>query len=437
MSQGREVTARELLDQAARKIDNELAQQPEVRIRLLQAIGQAYHRQGHYARAITYLSRALHLRQQLAQNDKVSTVPILLQLAASQRENGQLSASDSSLRTASDVLSSNQHIEDPERARLLAAMGRLYLDRGDWQQSETTLGESAELMRTNRTIEPFELVTVVSELAAVQMWKGDFVAAEKTAREALQISRERLPPLHPTRIGTEFQLAELLASRGRNDEEAVGLLESVLKARRTLYGETSSDVADTLDVLARERERQGRSQEAEQLLRQALDIQKRSVGPEHFLVAYQHTSLGILLLKVHKPRAAEQEVRAALTIYAKSLPADHQYIAAAEHVLGEALIAQARFQDAEQILVASRDRWKRTAAPPWRAARSASALGEALYGQHRLEEAEQLLIEGYRGVTSDPAADIEARERARERLTRFYRDTGHPEKLRQVIQPAS
>jgi serine/threonine protein kinase/TolA-binding protein len=433
VSQGREITARELLDQAARRIDNELAQQPEVRVRLLEAIGQAYHRQGHYARAITYFERALELRRKLPQADEAAEIGVLLQLATSQRESSQLAASEATLRTAESMLAKSQRADGPEHARLLAAAGRLHLDRGDWQRAEKRLSDSVELMREVSGVEPYELVVAMSELAAVQMWKGDASTAVKTAREALRIGRERLPELHPTRVSTEFMLAELLANTGQADEEAVQLLEHVLKARRTLFGDNSSEVADTLDVLARERERQGQYKEAEKLLRQALETQKLSVGPDHFLVGYQHTSLAVLLLKMKQPKAAEEEIRAALAIHAKSLPADHQYIAAAEHVLGEILTAQGRYKEAEETLLAARDRWQRAAAPPWRIARTVSALGETVYRQHRLEEAEQLLIEGYRGVVSDVSATPDSRLRARERLEKFYRETGRPEKLRQVL----
>lgn len=427
-SKDHEVTARELLDHAAQRIDNELEEQPEVQARLTEAIGQSYNRLGYYARAVTYLNRALQFRQRHSQPDNAALVTLLLKLATAQRENGQLGDAGNTLRTASELMERHEQRNGPERARLTAATGRLYLDQGDWRGAEKALTDGVMLMREAQEIEPFELVVALSELAAVEMWKGDFLAAERMAREAVRISSERLSELHPERVSTEFQLAELLAVRGTADEEAASLLERVLKARRALYGENSR-VADALDILARIRERHGKAEEAEQLLRQALEIQKRSLGPDHFLVGYQHTSLGVLLLRRGRPRAAEQEIRAALEIYRKSLSADHQFIASAEHVLGEALIAQSRCAQAEQILLTARARWQRSAAPPWRVARTTSALGEAVYRQNRAGEGERLLIDGYNGVTSDPAATPEARAVARNRLIRFYTDMGHPEKI--------
>ena len=97
--------------------------------------------------------------------------------------------------------------------------------------------------------------------------------------------------------------------------------------------------------------------------------------------------------------------------------------------MGEVLLAQNKLTDAESLLLGSRERWKRSAAPPWRAARSASALGEALYRQGRAEEAEKYLVEGYRGLAGNTGADQDAKAKARERIARFYTDRGQRHKL--------
>jgi hypothetical protein len=97
------------------------------------------------------------------------------------------------------------------------------------------------------------------------------------------------------------------------------------------------------------------------------------------------------------------------------------------------LLATNHLNDAEALLRASMNRWKRTNAPAWRAARSASALGEALYRQGRAADAERHLVESYRTLVTDQGADREARTKARERVTRFYTDRGQREKLDQLL----
>ena len=126
-----EITARELLDRAAQRIDNELQQEPEVQALLMEAIGQSYHRLGNHARAVTYLDRALQLRQHQARTDDKALVALLLKLATAQREDGQLGYAGNTLGEASRVVERLGQPHEPERARVLAARGRLHLDQGD------------------------------------------------------------------------------------------------------------------------------------------------------------------------------------------------------------------------------------------------------------------------------------------------------------------
>ncbi|MET0658225.1 MAG: tetratricopeptide repeat protein [Steroidobacteraceae bacterium] len=432
VTRGTEVTARELLDQAAQRIDHGLSQQPEVQARLLEGIGRAYRQQGHPARAASYLKRALQLRKQMPQTSQVILANTHFELSLAQRHNGEWDAAWTNVVAAADLFDASGNRSTFMRARTTAAIGRMYLDQSDWRKAEKHLASSAVLMRSIKPREPSELIEVLRDLAAARSLKGDAVAAEKTAREAVALSQRSLERLHPIRVSAEFFLAELLAY-DNSDQEAKALLEDGLKARRILYGARSSEVADALDVLAGIEERQGRHLRAEQLLREALDIKTQSLGPNHFLVGYEHTSLGVLLLKQRKPVAAEQELRASLRIYAKSLPADHQYVASAEHVLGETLIALGRYREAEQVLIGARDRWVRAEAGAWRVARTLSALGEAIYRQRRRAEGERLLQAAYRELLSDNSATPDALERSRERLMLFYRETGQTHRLAQLM----
>jgi eukaryotic-like serine/threonine-protein kinase len=86
------------------------------------------------------------------------------------------------------------------------------------------------------------------------------------------------------------------------------------------------------------------------------------------------------------------------------------------------------------VLHSAVERWKRTGAPIWRSARSASALGEALHGQGRTDEAEQYLVQSYKDLNADPGADNDSKRIARERVTKFYTALGQRQKLNTVLQ---
>jgi predicted Zn-dependent protease len=144
---------------------------------------------------------------------------------------------------------------------------------------------------------------------------------------------------------------------------------------------------------------------------------------------YLQTSLAQILMRQGRYTEAEAPVRQALDLYARTLPSDHQYVAAAEYVLGEVLLGTDRLPDAEAMLTASMNRWKRTDAPAWRSARSASALGEALYREGHLREAEKYLVIGYRELTAESGVDNMTRQKAHDRLAHFYESNGESKKM--------
>jgi tetratricopeptide (TPR) repeat protein len=147
------------------------------------------------------------------------------------------------------------------------------------------------------------------------------------------------------------------------------------------------------------------------------------------------TTLGRTLAEQRKYSEAEAALREALSIFDETVPADHQYVASTEYFLGEVLIATNRFDEAAAVLTDSMLRWKRSGAPPWRAARSANALGEALYRQGRTREGMEYLSQSFRELTADSTADTPAKDKARERFERYVRRTsqsrsvGVPEKI--------
>jgi predicted Zn-dependent protease len=161
------------------------------------------------------------------------------------------------------------------------------------------------------------------------------------------------------------------------------------------------------------------------------------MGAEHSYTPYFRTSYAAVLMRRAKYNDAERELRHSLDTLAKTRPADHQYVCSAEHLLGEVLLETNRLADAEAMLTAAMNRWKRTDAPAWRSARSASTLGEVLFKQGRMREAEAYLTRAYTELAADDSADRDVRIKARQRVEHFYIASGQREKLNDLMLATS
>lgn len=429
---GKEPTARVLLDRAARQIQSDLNEQPEVRARLLEAIGRSYRRMGQPDRAVTYLLDSLRIQERLSGTDDASMGSIVTEIAVALREGGRIEDSDRYFSEALEILRRSKNERSIFYAQLLADLGRLERLRSNIPQALAHFHDALRLMRSLKGPKDPEVGAVLIEISNIRMWSDDLEGAERAAREAVEIYKA-VPEFHPDRVMSEYFLGDVLFYRGRIDD-AASHFERALEAHRRIYGPTSSAVADILASLGQVRVAQNKLREAEGLVREALKIHRDSGSSAYLRIGYLQTMLGTVLLKQARFAEAELLLRETLGLFTPNLPPDHQYIASAEHYLGEALLGQRKYNDAGPILIAAMERWKRSDAPAWRSARSASALGEVLYKQGRKREAEAYLADSFHHLSVDEGADEDSKRAARERLTRFYKELGQPQKLDALLK---
>jgi tetratricopeptide (TPR) repeat protein len=92
---------------------------------------------------------------------------------------------------------------------------------------------------------------------------------------------------------------------------------------------------------------------AEPLLRQALDLSRKSLGTEHVDVAARMTLLAVLLLESEQFEQARQLATDAKAIYMNALGTDHWRTASSAGTEGAALARLSQYEDAETLLLGS------------------------------------------------------------------------------------
>jgi len=414
-----DVSPSALLAQAAKSVKRELADQPAPRARLLQAVGRAYLRRGEFKSSIGYLEEAVRT---LSQTDgaETETLTAITYLASALRMGGDL-------KGARRVSASGDYFAKHRGLERSAAYAKLLLDRGSMEfeesrvtQAKADFEESLSIYREAVGDRTFEVAEVLSGLSMVFSWMDDDVQAERMIREAISLFEITAPPMHPDRIMAEMRLGEVLRSQNRL-AEAAEIFSAVIRKQIQIFGSSSGLVADTLDSLAMVRCSQRQLSEAKRLSYEAIASSRIAYGETHPATANMRVTLARTLIELKEYSEAEGTLRQSLEVLTTALPPDNQYAASAEYFLGEVLLATNRLSDAEAVLVSSMSRWKRSGAPLWRAMRSANALGEALYREGRTAEAQRYLSESFRVLSMDSTPDVAAKEKARDRFTRYLK----------------
>jgi eukaryotic-like serine/threonine-protein kinase len=429
---GRPETAKELLDRAARWLQEDTNQDPELRARLLESVASAYSRRGDYPRAVGLLREALDLRRQLAGGaDDLNTVRVMNELVTKTRWAGDLTNADSLLQEAAAMLQRLGQQRSMIYAKVLMNRGRMELRLGHPDAAKKYADDSLALARELGGPRDLTVAEALVDQAHALNWQENQPAAEEAARQALDIYRV-LPKLHPDRLYADMALGEMLREQ-RKFVEASAIFKELLNAYRQVYGENSHYVADALESLARIAQAEHRLAEAENFARQALDREIKAEGMNHFRTGYVRTTLGAIQTQRGEYAEAEAQWRAALAVFEKASPANHPHRAASEYFLGVVLLATQRPKEAEAYFRAAMSRAQRAREADWRIARVASGLGAALHAQGRVREAESYLVNSYRTISASQHADARTKEVARDRVVRFYSSHGqHADRMLQV-----
>jgi len=310
-SRGNTVTARELLDGAAVRIERELADQPRVRTKLMSVMGNVYSSLGLYEEAEKLLRRAVEQHRESGARDEAAA-EALADLASVRYQKGDYAEAAGLAREALAIQEALLGPEHPDVADTLAILGAI-----DWDQ-----GRLAE---------------------ATPFWTRCLAIREKAFGEG---SIEVAQAIH--------NLGELYLAEGRHADAEAHYVRA-LEIREKLLGADHPTVASTLSNLAEAYYRQGRYEEAEQVRLRALETAERTLGPDHPDLAYHLNNLGVVYSAMKRFPDAERLYRRSLAIREAKLPPDHPLIAWTWDNLALSLLRQGKLVEAENAYERSMD----------------------------------------------------------------------------------
>jgi serine/threonine protein kinase/tetratricopeptide (TPR) repeat protein len=421
-AQGKEPTAKELLDRGAAKILDNAGLQPEVRAELLESIGLAYRRQGLSERAIPLFEQALAIRRQARPVDNRQVATALANLASALTEAGHMVSGEAYLQQALAISRASNDADSVETAEILMQFGRLTLDaRSQPDRAMRFFGEALAIYRRVLGNQSLFVASTLNDLTAAAIWTDNYKLAEVYEREALSIFQENASRNHPEYAIALGNLGYVLTERGQYPE-AERMLNEALGIQRTVFGPNNQRVAETEAHLGTLYDKRGYMPQAIEATEQAVKISTLRLGMNHYLTGYYLDSLADLYLRSDNIPAAEIDARQALTVYAQALPAKHLYVASARQLLGEILLRRGAYAPAEAELREAMDISSSLAgADNWRTARAAASLGWALIVRGKASEGEPMLTAARDRLIATVGAQNAATQQASARLADYYR----------------
>jgi len=206
---GNTITAREILDQGARRIEFELEDQPAIKSTLLDTMGTVYMRLGLYDDAWKLLDRGLVTRQSLYGRDHP-------EVARSQVNLGELLGLRSELEEAAELYQhaiaiqrGSSDVPGPDIALSLVVFADIRTLQGNFERAEELLREAIGIQRQTLGQENLTLARSLDNLG-MSLWdQGKYEEAEPMLRESLAMRRKVIPgcaqppgdPCHTRTVG--------------------------------------------------------------------------------------------------------------------------------------------------------------------------------------------------------------------------------------------
>ncbi|MEL6185709.1 MAG: tetratricopeptide repeat protein, partial [Myxococcota bacterium] len=341
-SQGRKVTAREVLERGAGRVETELSRQPEVRASLQATIGRAYRGLGLFEEASTHLRGALSALDGVEPDDDARRAEVALSLAEVLTDRGLYDEAEPLFEAARAARKQFFGDTSPESAEVLRALGSMHTANGNFDAAEPLLRAAVAIYRPQDSL-PY--ARSLSALGLLLHEKNAYKEAEALYREGLALAKARAGSVHPLVSELLYNLGQLLRDNAEY-EASRALHEEALSVDRKLYGDAHPAVADSMTNLGQLLVAQGRLGEASELMREAYEMRTELLEPDHPDIGRALARLAQVEHQRGEWAVAEKRYRQTLEHQMRSLGPKHPLIAGRMNNLSWILHDLGRFAEA-------------------------------------------------------------------------------------------
>ncbi len=344
LAQGEDVTARELLDSGADRIE-ELDDQPQTQAAFMETMGRVFSALGEYDRAAPLLGRAVDTRAQFAGDDELALAGALFHQATLLDLQGHYAEAEAPARQSVEIR--EQRLGDhPDLAFSLNTLGNILWHQDRLDEAEVIHRRALALRE--RVLPPghTDIGQSLHNLGALRYFAGDLAEAESLWRRSAEIEEANHGP-NDWNLATSLHTLAIVCQDQNRFDEALALEQRSLAIREKVLGPDHPHVALSLTTLGNIYRGMGNPAAAEPVIRRAIAIARAAWGPTHGEVFWMRRSLARTLIDLEAYEAAQAELDDLLATI-EAAGADDEAPSVLE-TLGELYTRQGRYDEAERI----------------------------------------------------------------------------------------
>lgn len=307
ITQGRDLTVREVLDEAARELDvggEDLA--PEVEGALRVTVARAYLALGRHEVAQPHLDLAMTRLRAAYGSDHVTIADCLEAMGRAARDRGEWEDAEKLTRNALEMMRRLKPGDDLLTAQVLASLGWIAPRLGRMQEAEESFTEALAMMTRLRGEDDVETASLKIDLASIS--HNNPAQSEQMVTDAIEDITRKLGdrdlalPRALNLLGAYQQIDGRLA-------EAEASYQRALDIRLAVHGPDAAEVIDSVQLIAWVASNRGESRRALELMQTYLPHARIATRDDDLLLASYLGRLASCHLACGEKEAAAEYMR--------------------------------------------------------------------------------------------------------------------------------
>ena len=349
-TRGKSLTVKEVVDQGAQQIRNDLEARPAIQWRLLATLGDVYLGLGLMDKADTLLTQTLELQLETLGAESTEITVTLEKLGTVAHGFGDYTLATQRYKQALDMILRLEGKKTAKSAYLMNSLAIAQEALGEYKIAEPLYEEALALNRELLGDVDPEVAWGLNTLGQIRWRMGEYDGAQKLFQEAVDLARSLYGHNHSDLCAALNNLGGCMILNGEH-ERAVIILQEALADYQTIYGDKHPGVGRGHTNLANALQAVGRTDEALAHYEQGLAIQLDTVGLEHLYYAKSLAAVGLCRVKNASDDAGLaqgiDELRLALDLNVNATNPDHPTVASQSLKLAEGLIVTNELEEAE------------------------------------------------------------------------------------------
>jgi tetratricopeptide (TPR) repeat protein len=306
-AKGQNITAREVLDRAARRMSQSLNEEPTVKAELTTTLSEVYGALGLFKQSDAMIQSTFRI----AGRDGSTEARQLAVLGDAQFRLGNYKEAIATLKRALSIARNDPRQTEELPSRILVRMSNAHALEGDTRAAAASASEAISASAEPNGKRTSTYAAALEALADAHYFGDEFEQARPLYERAIAIRTATQGSLHPN-VTESLNTLGNIAYASNDPVRAEAYFRRVVANDEVVLGPDHPDLAITINNLGRVLLEQRKFSEAATLLERATRITLGQREETHNDLAYMFDNLGIAKRYMGEPKAAEILFRKAL-----------------------------------------------------------------------------------------------------------------------------